>query len=141
MGRACIDPKGVAGGRFDQILSSQEYPRLLDYDHGSLPPQPCVCGSVRRGGGNPFNYHTPRTTAFTPLGSWAPPGHLHRNGPAACARAKQRRGGFPRDYLAPGLRALAALRHRRGGLGNAGMSYLFTKGSLAASGVTLHLLF
>lgn len=117
---AVIMTKGVVGA-VDQILSSQEYLENFGYD--TVPYHRNRVVGSREVGETPFNITTPRYDAYH-RGVLGFPQVIYTGTVRSLpARSKQRRGGFPEDYL-PWVRSLPALRTGSAASGNAGMDYL-----------------
>jgi len=117
---AVIMTKGVKGA-VDQILDSQEY--LDNFGYNTVPYHRNRVVGSRDVGETPFNITSPRYEAYY-RGILGFPQIVY-TGPTRSfpARAQQRRGGFPEDYL-PWVRSLPAMRGVGAPQGNTGMDYL-----------------
>ena len=117
---AVIMTKGIAGA-VDQILDSEEYLENFGYD--TVPYHRNRVVGSREVGETPFNITSPRYEAYH-RGVLGFPQVIYTGATRSLpARARQRRGGFPEDYL-PWVRQLPALRIGASTSGNAGMDYL-----------------
>ena len=117
---AVIMTKGVAGA-VDKILDSDEYLENFGYD--TVPYHRNRVVGSREVGETPFNITTPRYDAYH-RGILGFPQIIYTGTKRSLPeRARQRRGGYPEDYL-PWVRTLPALRTGAASSGNAGMDYL-----------------
>lgn len=117
---AVIMTKGVAGA-VDQILDSDEYLENFGYD--TVPYHRNRVVGSREVGETPFNITSPRYEAYyrSILGF---PQIVYTGAVKSLpTRARQRRGGFPEDYL-PWVRSLPAMRTGAASSGNTSMDYL-----------------
>ncbi len=117
---AVIMTKGVAGA-VDQILDSDEYLENFGYD--TVPYHRNRVVGSREVGETPFNITTPRYEAYYRGILGFPQVVYTGTAKALPQRSRQRRGGFPEDYL-PWVRTLPALRTGSAASGNADMDYL-----------------
>jgi phycobilisome rod-core linker protein len=117
---AVIMTKGVVGA-VDQILNSDEYLENFGYD--TVPYHRNRVVGSREVGETPFNITSPRYEAYHRGVLGFPQIIFTGTKRSLPARASQRRGGFPEDYL-PWVRELPALRSGAASSGNAGMDYL-----------------
>ncbi len=117
---AVIMTKGVAGA-VDQILDSEEYLDSFGYD--TVPYHRNRVVGSREVGETPFNITTPRYEAYHRGILGFPQIVYSGTARSIPQRSRQRRGGFPEDYL-PWVRTLPALRTGAATSGNAGMDYL-----------------
>jgi phycobilisome rod-core linker protein len=117
---AVIMTRGIKGA-VDDILNSQEY--LDNFGYDTVPfHRNRVVGS-RDLGETPFNITSPRYDAYY-RGILGFPQLIYTGVVKSYpARAKQRRGGYPEDYL-DWVRALPAPRATAAASGSAGMDYL-----------------
>ena len=117
---AVIMTKGVSGA-VDQILDSAEYLENFGYD--TVPYHRNRVVGSREVGETPFNITSPRYEAYH-RGVLGFPQIIYTGSTRSLpARARQRRGGFPEDYL-PWVRELPALRSGAASSGSVGMDYL-----------------
>jgi phycobilisome rod-core linker protein len=117
---AVIMTKGVRGA-VDQILDSQEY--LDNFGYDTVPYHRNRVVGSRVLGETPFNITTPRYDAYY-RGIFGFPQIVYTGSAKAFpARAGQRRGGYPEDYLA-WVRALPAMRNQGNAASSAGIDYL-----------------
>ena len=118
---AVLMTRGVRG-MVDDILDSQEYLEAFGYD--TVPYHRNRVVGSRDLGESPFNLTSPRYEAYY-RGILGFPQVVYTGGPAKSipARSRQRRGGFPEDYL-PWVRNLPAMRSQGGASGNTSMDYL-----------------
>jgi phycobilisome rod-core linker protein len=117
---AVIMTKGIKGA-VDQILDSEEYLENFGYD--TVPYHRNRVVGSRAVGETPFNLTSPRYDAYY-RGILGFPQIVYTGiAKTFPARAQQRRGGFPEDYL-PWVRSLPALRGSSAPQGNVGMDYL-----------------
>jgi phycobilisome rod-core linker protein len=117
---AVIMTRGIKGA-VDEILNSQEY--LDNFGYDTVPYHRNRVVGSREVGETPFNITSPRYEAYyrSILGF---PQIVYTGTPKSLpARAQQRRGGFPEDYL-PWVRTLPALRGVGSAGSNTGMDYL-----------------
>ena len=117
---AVLMTRGVKG-MVDDILDSEEYLENFGYD--TVPYHRNRVVGSREVGETPFNITSPRYDAYY-RGIFGFP-QIVFTGTARTfpERARQRRGGFPEDYL-PWVRTLPALRGVGGAAGNTSMDYL-----------------
>ena len=117
---AVIMTRGIQGA-IDDILDSQEYLENFGYD--TVPYHRNRVVGSRDLGETPFNITTPRYEAYY-RGVLGFPQIIYtgtaRNLPE---RARQRRGGYPEDYL-PWVRTLPATRTRGSSGGSVNIDYL-----------------
>ena len=117
---AVLMTRGVRG-MVDDILNGQEYLDAFGYD--TVPYHRNRVVGSRDLGETPFNITTPRYEAYY-RGILGFPQIVYSGGMKTIpARSRQRRGGFPEDYL-PWVRNLQAMRSQGGGSGNASIDYL-----------------
>jgi phycobilisome rod-core linker protein len=117
---AVIMTKGVAGA-VDQILDSDEYLENFGYD--TVPYHRNRVVGSREVGETPFNITSPRYEAYH-RGILGFPQIVYTGTAKSLPQwARQRRGGFPEDYL-PWVRSLPALRTGAASSGNTSMDYL-----------------
>lgn len=117
---AVIMTRGIKGA-VDDILNSQEYLENFGYD--TVPFQRNRVIGSRDLGETPFNITSPRYEAYYRAIKGFPQVVYTGTTKAFPERARQRRGGFPEDFL-PWVRTLPALRSRGGGSSNASMDYM-----------------
>jgi len=116
---AVLMTRGVKG-MVDDILDSEEYLEVFGYD--TVPYHRNRVVGSREVGETPFNITSPRYGSYY-RGILGFPQIVFTGRPSTLPeRARQRRGGFPEDYL-PWVRSLPALR-RSPILGNSSMDYL-----------------
>ena len=117
---AVLMTRGVKG-MVDDILNSQEYLENFGYD--TVPYHRNRVVGSREVGETPFNITSPRYDAYY-RGIFGFP-QIVFTGAARTfpERARQRRGGYPEDYL-PWVRTLPALRGVGSVGGNTSMDYL-----------------
>jgi phycobilisome rod-core linker protein len=112
--------RGVRG-MVDDILNGQEYLDAFGYD--TVPfHRNRVVGS-RDLGETPFNLTTPRYEAYYRGILGFPQVVYTGTAKTIPARSRQRRGGFPEDYL-PWVRTLPAMRSSGAATGNIGGDFL-----------------
>jgi phycobilisome rod-core linker protein len=112
--------RGIKGA-VDDILNSQEY--LDNFGYDTVPYHRNRVVGSRDLGESPFNLTSPRYEAYY-RGILGFPQIVYTGTVKAFPeRARQRRGGFPEDYL-PWVRTLPALRSSGGSSGNTGMDYM-----------------
>ncbi len=117
---AVLMTRGVKG-MVDDILNGQEYLDAFGYD--TVPfHRNRVVGS-RDLGETPFNITTPRYEAYYRGILGFPQVVYTGTAKTIPARSRQRRGGFPEDYL-PWVRNLPAMRSQGGGSGSVSIDYL-----------------
>jgi phycobilisome rod-core linker protein len=117
---AVLMTRGVRG-MVDDILDSQEYLNAFGYD--TVPYHRNRVVGSREVGETPFNITSPRYDEYH-RGILGFPQIVYTGTARTLpARAQQRRGGFPADYL-PWVRSLPALRGVGAPQGNTGMDYL-----------------
>ena len=117
---AVLMTRGVKG-MVDDILNGQEYLDAFGYD--TVPfHRNRVVGS-RDLGETPFNITTPRYEAYYRGILGFPQVVYTGTAKTIPARSRQRRGGFPEDYL-PWVRNLPAMRSQSGASGSVSMDYL-----------------
>ncbi len=118
---AVLMTRGIKG-MVDDILDSQEYLEAFGYD--TVPYHRNRVVGSRDLGETPFNITSPRYEAYY-RGILGFPQVVYTGGPAKSipARSRQRRGGFPEDYL-PWVRNLPAMRGQGAASGNTSMDYL-----------------
>ena len=117
---AVLMTRGVRG-MVDDILNGQEYLDAFGYD--TVPfHRNRVVGS-RDLGETPFNLTTPRYEAYYRGILGFPQVVYTGTAKTIPARSRQRRGGFPEDYL-PWVRNLPAMRSQSGASGSVSMDYL-----------------
>ncbi|MCP9882900.1 phycobilisome rod-core linker polypeptide [Cyanobium sp. Alchichica 3B3-8F6] len=117
---AVLMTRGVKG-MVDDILNGQEYLDAFGYD--TVPfHRNRVVGS-RDLGETPFNITTPRYEAYYRGILGFPQVVYTGTAKTIPARSRQRRGGFPEDYL-PWVRNLPAMRSQGGASSNTSMDYL-----------------
>jgi phycobilisome rod-core linker protein len=118
---AVLMTRGVRG-MVDDILDGQEYLEAFGYD--TVPYHRNRVVGSRDLGETPFNLTSPRYEAYY-RGILGFPQIVYSGAMKTIpARSRQRRGGFPEDYL-PWVRNLPAMRSQGGGgSGNASIDYL-----------------
>jgi len=117
---AVLMTRGVKG-MVDDILDSQEYLETFGYD--TVPYHRNRVVGAREVGETPFNITSPRYDAYY-RGILGFPQIVYTGTEKALPeRARQRRGGYPEDYL-DWVRALPAPRGVGGAGGNTSMDYL-----------------
>ncbi|MDA0717307.1 MAG: phycobilisome rod-core linker polypeptide [Cyanobacteria bacterium] len=117
---AVLMTRGVVG-MVDDILDSQEY--LDAFGSDTVPFQRHRVVGARDLGETPFNITTPRYEAYYRGILGFPQVVFTGTAKTIPARSKQRRGGFPEDYL-PWVRNLPGTRNQGGGSGSVNMDYL-----------------
>jgi len=117
---AVLMTRGVKG-MVDDILASDEYMQAFGYD--TVPYHRNRVVGSREIGETPFNITSPRYDAYYRGILGFPQIVYTGTAKAFPARAQQRRGGYPEDYL-PWVRTLPALRGVGGAAGNTSMDYL-----------------
>ncbi len=117
---AVIMTRGIQGA-VDDILNSQEY--LDNFGYDTVPYHRNRVVGSRDLGETPFNITTPRYEAYH-RGVLGFPQIIYTGTARSLPeRARQRRGGYPEDYLA-WVRALPATRTRGSSGGNTSIDYL-----------------
>lgn len=117
---AVIMTRGIKGA-VDDILNSQEYLESFGYD--TVPYHRNRVVGSRDLGETPFNITSPRYDSYY-RGIFGFPQVIYTGVPKGYpARASQRRGGYPEDYLEM-VRSLPALRATAAASGTASMDYL-----------------
>ena len=117
---AVLMTRGVRG-MVDDILDSQEYLEAFGCD--TVPYHRNRVVGSRDLGETPFNITSPRYEAYY-RGILGFPQIVYSGVKKTIpARSRQRRGGFPEDYL-PWVRNLPAMRSQGGASGNASIDYL-----------------
>ena len=117
---AVIMTRGIAGA-IDDILESQEYLENFGYD--TVPYHRNRVVGSRDLGETPFNITTPRYEAYHRDVLGFPQIIYTGTARSLPERARQRRGGYPEDYL-PWVRTLPATRTRGSSGGSANIDYL-----------------
>jgi len=117
---AVIMTRGIQGA-IDDILDSQEYLENFGYD--TVPYHRNRVVGSRDLGETPFNITTPRYEAYY-RGVLGFPQIIYTGTARSLPdRARQRRGGYPEDYL-PWVRTLPASRNSGNSGGSANIDYL-----------------
>ena len=117
---AVIMTRGISGA-VDDILNSQEY--LDNFGYDTVPYHRNRVVGSRDLGETPFNITTPRYEAYH-RGVLGFPQIIYTGTARSLPeRARQRRGGYPEDYL-PWVRTLPATRTRGSSGGSANIDYL-----------------
>jgi phycobilisome rod-core linker protein len=117
---AVIMTRGIQGA-VDDILNSQEY--LDNFGYDTVPYHRNRVVGSRDLGETPFNITTPRYEAYH-RGVLGFPQIIYTGTARSLPeRARQRRGGYPEDYL-PWVRTLPATRTRGSSGGSANIDYL-----------------
>ena len=117
---AVIMTRGIQGA-VDDILNSQEY--LDNFGYDTVPYHRNRVVGSRDLGETPFNITTPRYEAYH-RGVLGFPQIIYTGTARSLPeRARQRRGGYPEDYL-PWVRTLPATRTRGASGGSANIDYL-----------------
>ena len=117
---AVIMTRGIQGA-IDDILDSQEYLENFGYD--TVPYHRNRVVGSRDLGETPFNITTPRYEAYYRGVLGFPQIVYTGTARSLPERARQRRGGYPEDYL-PWVRTLPATRTRGSSGGSANIDYL-----------------
>jgi phycobilisome rod-core linker protein len=117
---AVIMTRGIKGA-VDDILNSQEY--LDNFGYDTVPYHRNRVVGSRDLGESPFNLTSPRYEAYYRGILGFPQVVYTGTAKAFPERTRQRRGGFPEDYL-PWVRTLPALSSRGGSSGNTSMDYM-----------------
>ena len=117
---AVIMTRGIQGA-VDDILNSQEY--LDNFGYDTVPYHRNRVVGSRDLGETPFNITTPRYEAYHRGVLGFPQIVYTGTARSLPERARQRRGGYPEDYL-PWVRTLPATRTRGSSGGSANIDYL-----------------
>ena len=117
---AVLMTRGVKG-MVDDILNGQEYLDAFGYD--TVPYHRNRVVGSRDLGETPFNITSPRYDAYYRGILGFPQVVYTGTAKAFPERSRNRRGGFPEDYL-PWVRTLPAMRSSAGASGNASIDYL-----------------
>ena len=117
---AVIMTRGIQGA-VDDILNSQEY--LDNFGYDTVPYHRNRVVGSRDLGETPFNITTPRYEAYHRGVLGFPQIVFTGTARSLPERARQRRGGYPEDYL-PWVRTLPATRTRGSSGGSANIDYL-----------------
>ena len=117
---AVIMTRGIQGA-VDDILNSQEY--LDNFGYDTVPYHRNRVVGSRDLGETPFNITTPRYEAYHRGVLGFPQIVYTGTARSLPERARQRRGGYPEDYL-PWVRTLPATRTRGASGGGANIDYL-----------------
>ena len=117
---AVIMTRGISGA-VDDILNSQEY--LDNFGYDTVPYHRNRVVGSRDLGETPFNITSPRYEAYHRDVLGFPQIIYTGTARSLPERARQRRGGYPEDYL-PWVRTLPATRTRGSSGGSANIDYL-----------------
>lgn len=117
---AVLMTRGVRG-MVDDILNSEEYVQAFGYD--TVPYHRNRVVGSREVGETPFNITSPRYDAYYRGILGFPQIVYTGTAKSLPARAAQRRGGYPEDYMA-WVRSLPAMRTRSAAASPAGIDYM-----------------